>query len=103
MQCHYGALSQSLQDPITVTHMLHREEILSDTVLENIKSTRLTVSERRTVLLRAVRGAVHSSSQNLKVFASVLLKFTDNVPLANAILNDYSKLMYMYKSIIIVL
>ena len=99
MQRHYGALSQSLEDPISVARILHEEEILSETVLESIKSTRLMVSERRTVLLRAVRGAVHSSSQNLKVFASVLLKFTDNVPLANAILNDYSKSVYMYKYI----
>ena len=43
------------------------------------------------VLLKAIRHAVHSNYSNLLVFASVLLKFTSNVPCANAILKDYGK------------
>ena len=90
---HYGMLSQFLRDPIDVTRMLHEEGVFSETLLVsmNMESPRLSLLLKRTVLLRAVRGAVHSSSQNLKVFASVLLKFIDNVPLAKAILKDYSK------------
>ena len=90
---HYGRLSQSLQNPIDVARMLHGEGVFSETLLTsmNMESPRVSLLLKRTALLRAVRGAVHSSTHNLKVFASVLLNFTDNVPLANAILNDYSK------------
>ena len=89
---HYGQLSQSLQDSISVAHILHEQEILSETLLEHIESTK-SATERRAFLLSAICGAIHISHYNLKVFASVLLKFTDNVPLANAILNDYSKFL----------
>ena len=50
-----------------------------------------TLSDRRRILLTALRDAIHTDHQFLKVFAEVLLKFTENVPLANAILKDYSK------------
>ena len=89
---HYGRLSQSLQDSISVARILHEEEILSETLLEHIESSQ-SVTERRAFLLSAICGAIHISHHSLKVFASVLLKFTDNVPLANAILNDYSKFL----------
>ena len=86
-------LSQFLRDPVSVACMLHGERVFSETLLisMNMESPKLSLSLKRTALLRAVRSVVHSSSQNLKVFASVLLKFTGNVPLANAILNEYSK------------
>ena len=48
-------------------------------------------TEASFVLLRAIRHAVHSNYSNLLKFASVLLKFTSNVPCAIAILEDYSK------------
>ena len=54
-----------------------------------MKSAERSQSERRTVLLKAVRGAVHVNHHNLEVFASVLKRFTENVPVANAIFNDY--------------
>ena len=43
-------------------------------------------------LLKAVRGAVHSNYHNLKVFANILQRFTDNIQLGDVIMNDYSKL-----------
>ena len=49
--------------------------------------------ERVTVLLKAVRRAVHVSHCNLEMFASILKRFPKNVPLANAILTDYSMLL----------
>ena len=89
---HYGQLSQSLQDSISVARILHEEEIISETLLEHIESAQ-SATERRVLLLSAICCAIHISHHNIKVFASVLLKFTDNVPIANAILNDYSKFL----------
>ena len=45
----------------------------------------------RLVLLQAVRHAVHYNYSNLTIFASVLLRFTSNVPCAKAILKDCGK------------
>ena len=95
LRCHYATLSQSLHDPVGVGRLLHFEDsiIISDQTLTNLESTGQSESERRIVLLRAVRYAVHTKYNKLEVFASVLLKFSINVPLANAILKDYSKLV----------
>ena len=43
------------------------------------------------VLLRAICHAVHTNYYHLMIFASVLLKFTSNVPCGNAILEDCGK------------
>lgn len=67
--------------------------IISEETLLSLESFDRPESERRVLLLRAVRGAVHTSSHNLEVFISVLLKFTKNVPLATAMLKDYSELL----------
>ena len=83
--CHYGTLSQCLQYPVQVAELLHGEGVISDDTL--------TISTQPLMsLLKAVRGAVHSNYQNLKVFASVLQRFTDNIQLGDVIMNDYSKL-----------
>ena len=75
--------------------LLHFEDskIISEQTLTNLESTGQSESERRIVLLRAVRCAVHTKYNKLEVFAGVLLKFSINVPFANAILKDYSKLL----------
>ena len=93
MCSHYASLSQSLDDPVSVGWLLcdHDERILSEETLKNLESTGKSESESRIVLLRAIRGAVHTNYQNLKVFASLLLRFQENVPLAVGILKDYSK------------
>ena len=93
---HFSHLSQSLHDPISVARMLHGEEVLSKATLTSLESSRQTLSQRRASLLDAVLGAIRASYHNLEVFASVLLKFTDNVLLANAILSDFSKLFIIY-------
>ena len=95
-QHYHNALCQSLHDPISVARMLHGEKILSEATLTIVESTRQTLSQRRTTLLDAALDAIRNSYHNLEVFASVLLKFTDNVPLANAILSDFSEFIYIY-------
>ena len=93
LRCHYATLSKSLYDPISVGWLLCEQDpmIISEETLSSTESTKKCESERRIVLLRAVRCAVRSNSNNLEVFVSVLLKFTENVVIAKAILNDYSE------------
>ena len=93
LRCHYGTLSKSLHDPISVGWLLCEQDpmIISEETLTSVEFIRKYESERRVVLLRAVRCAVRSNSNNLDVFVNVLLKFSENVLVAKAILNDYSK------------
>ena len=93
LRCHYGTLSQSLQYPIRVAEMLCGEKVISKLTLSTVKSIAESQSEAEAlfVLLRAIRHAVHSNHSNLVVFASVLLKFTSNVPCGKGVLKDYGK------------
>ena len=98
LRCHYGTLSQSLQYPIRVAELLCGERVISETTLSVIKNKQRSQSEEKAiiVLLHAVRHAVHSNYSNLAIFASVLLKFTSNVPCAKAILKDCGKYIIHY-------
>ena len=90
LRCHYGTLAQSLQYPLIVAQLLCQERVISQAVLTQIQWLQ---SEEKaiSVLLRAIRHAVHTNYHNLAVFASVLLRNSNNVPCAKAILNDYSE------------
>ena len=48
-----------------------------------------TCNQSVTVLLKAIDNALHTNYQNLRVFANVLQRFTDNILLGNAIMKDY--------------
>ena len=95
-QCHFGSLQQSLWNPISVACFLHNVKIISETVLNSVKSTSQTLEDRRIILLTGVQDAIHTNYQFVKMFAEVLLKFTENVPLAKTILEDYSKCVGIY-------
>ena len=73
--------------------MLYGEKVISKATLSTVKSIVESHSEGEAlfVLLRAIRHAVHSNHSNLRVFASVLLKFTSNVPCGKDMLKDYGK------------
>ena len=92
---HYGTLSQSLQHPISVAQLLNNERMISRSTLIIVKTTAESLSDQEAIslLLKAVRHAVHTKYYNLEVFASVLLKQTSNVPCGMAILKDYGKYM----------
>ena len=101
LRCHYGTLSQSLQYPIRVAELLCGEGVISQTTLFNVKTTAKSHSKKEAafLVLKAVRHAVHVNYHHLEVFANVLLKFTSNVPCANAILTDcgkYKNVSYYY-------
>ena len=92
---HYGTLCQSLQHPINVAQLLNNERMISRSTLIIVKTTAESLSDQEAIslLLKAVRHAVHTKYYNLEVFASVLLKQTSNVPYGMAILKDYGKYM----------
>ena len=99
LRCHYGTLSQCLKYPVRVAQLLHDEGVISNEVLANVQNKLCSQSEENAlfVLLQAVRHAVHTNYHHLMIFASVLLKFTSNVPCANAILKDCGKYIIMYQ------
>ena len=83
--CHHASLCQSLQYPFKVAQLLCGEDVIPETTVTNME----TCSQSVTVLLKAIDNAVHTNYQNLRVFASVLQRFTDNILLGNAIMKDY--------------
>ena len=89
LRYHYGTLSQYLHHPINVAQLLCEEKVISDTTLSHVQDSGRSQSERRTVLLKALRSAVHINHHNLEVFASVLKHSSENVKIGNAIFNDY--------------
>ena len=93
LRCHYGTLAQSLQYPLRVARLLCGEGVISKTTLDIMENEQWSQSEEKTIsiLLRAVRHAVHTNYYNLAVFASVLLRNSNNVPCAKAILNSCSE------------
>ena len=93
LHCHYGTLSQSFRYPVRVVQFLYEEGVISKARFFIVKYTAKSLSTRKAsfVLLSVIRHAVHINSHNLMIFASMLLKFTSNVPCAKAILMDCGK------------
>ena len=91
LRCHYATLSQFLHDPISVGWLLCEQDptIISEETLSSLEHSSQSESVIKGVLLKGVRHAVHINHHNLEVFGSVLKRFTENVPLGNAIFNDY--------------
>ena len=98
LHCHYGTLSQSLQYPVGVARLLHRDQVISQTRLPIVKFTAQSFSDEEAIflLLKAIRLAVHNNYHNSEVFANVLLKVTNNMLCANAILEKYSEYIFIY-------
>ena len=97
LRCHYGTLSQSLQYPVSVARLLHRDQVISQTRLTIMKFTAQSFSDEEAIflLLKAIRRAVHNNYHNLEVFANVLLKVTNNIPCANAILEKCNEYIFI--------
>ena len=91
LRYHYGDLSLSLYNTIYIAQLLCGEKVITSTEFLTIESPELSLSERITFILRAIRNAVHTSCHNLEVFASVLQKVPENFQLATAILKDCRK------------
>ena len=91
LRCHYGTISQSLQDLVSVARLLYGEKIIPEETLAAVESTKLLEIEKTAVLLKSIRAAVHTNYHSLLVFGSVLQKFIDNLSLGKSLINDYGK------------
>ena len=89
LRCHYKTLSQYLPHLINVAQLLCEEKVITDETLSLVQDDGQSESDKRTVLLRAIRHAIRMSNDNLAKFASVLNRFTENVQVGIAIFNDY--------------
>ena len=88
---HYFFLSQSLADPVNVARVLYGERVITEQVMTNVESARPSLSNQREVLLAAIMEAIKIDYSLLQTFAIVLCKFTVNVKIGTAILEDYSE------------
>uniref|UniRef100_A0A1X7TSP5 Uncharacterized protein n=1 Tax=Amphimedon queenslandica TaxID=400682 RepID=A0A1X7TSP5_AMPQE len=84
----HSALSQSITEPVSVARLLH-EEVIPNETLSCVMSTRGSVSDSRTVLLKAVRDAVHSNYKHLELFVTVLRKFSETAHIGDTIFEEY--------------
>ena len=91
LRSHYGTISQSLQDPVSVARQLCGEKIISEETLAAVESTKLSPVEKTAVLLKSIRAAVHSNYHNLWIFGSILKKIAGNLSLGKLIIVDYGK------------
>ena len=89
LRCHYETLSQYLPHLINIAQLLCKEKVITDETLSLVLNNGRSELDKRTVLLRAIRHAIHMSNDNLAVFASVLNRFTENVQVGISIFNDY--------------
>lgn len=87
LQCHYGKLSQFLQDPIEVAKLL-TPLVISQKTMENIESS----GQKRMILLKAIRSAVRINKDNLELFVKALGKVPQNNILAEDIWKDFGQL-----------
>ena len=88
---HHPLLSQSLCDPVNVTRMLYGERVITWQVVTSVESASPSIPKQREVLLDAIREVIRLNYNTLQTFASVLCKFTRNVPLGTAIQRDYGE------------
>ena len=88
---YYDRLYNAIITPYDVARKLYSERILAEDVFNKIESAQMSYDDAKRAILSAVRRVVHCQHKCLRVFASVLLKFTDSVPVANTILKEYSK------------
>ena len=88
---HYDRLYNAIITPYDVARKLYCERILAEDVFNKIESTQMSYDDVKRAILSPVHRVVHCQHECLRVFASVLLKFTDTVPVANTILKEYSK------------
>ena len=88
---HLPLLSQSLCDPVNVTRMLYGERVITWQVVTSVESASPSIPKQREVLLDAIREVIRFNYITLQTFASVLCKFTRNVPLGTDIQRDYGE------------
>ncbi|XP_019856701.1 PREDICTED: putative leucine-rich repeat-containing protein DDB_G0290503 isoform X1 [Amphimedon queenslandica] len=86
---HFTTLSKSLSDPVHVARLLYGEQVISQQKLNDVEDDNLSLSDKRQILLSAVKDAVQANHVSLQKFFVVLCHLTRNVKLGESILRDY--------------
>ena len=93
--------AQVLIYPVQMSQMLYSERCISEVILDEVETPEVSVDNKRTTLLSAVRTAVSSDHKNMKVLAKVLSKFEETRELADKLLNQYCKYYYTHNMVVI--
>ena len=88
---HLPLLSKSLSDPVNVARLLYGERVIAQQKLNSVEDGGLSLSDKRKVLLAAVKDAIQADHAALQKFSIVLCHLTRNVKLGESILKDYGK------------
>ena len=94
--------AQVLIYPVQMSQLLYSERCISEVILDETEKLEVSVDNKRTTLLSAVRIAVSSDHKNIKVLANVLSKFQETRELADKLLNQYSKYYYTHNMVVLV-
>ena len=95
------SVAQVLIYPVQMSQLLYSERCISEAILDEMETLEVSVDNKRTTLLSAIRTAVSSDHKNIKVLAKVLSKFEDTKELADKLLNQYSKYYYTHNVVVI--
>ena len=83
--------AQVLIYPVQMSQLLYSERCITEAILDEVETLEVSVDNKRTNLLSAVRTAASSDHKNIKVLAKVLSKFEETRELADKLLNQYSE------------
>ena len=98
MQC----AAQVLIYPVQMSQLLYSEKCISEVILDEVENLEVSVDNKRTTLLSAMRTAVSSEYKNIKMLAKVLFKFEETRELADKLLKQYCKYYYTHNVIVLV-
>ena len=83
--------------PVEIVQMLYTEKVISKETLNEVNRLGGVLGDGP---LRALCTTVSEDASKLKLFASVLLKSEQTVPVAKDILKEYGKYQYIYLQVI---
>ena len=93
--------AQVLIYPVQMSQLLYSERCISEVILDEVETLEVSVDNKRTTLLSAIRTAVSSDHKNINVLAKVLSKFEETRELADKLLKQYCKYYYTHNMVVI--
>ena len=86
---HRDTLSQSLINPIKVSHLLFSERCINEAALDKIETLEGSFDEKKATLLSAIHTSVLLDHKKLKALATVLSMFEETKMLSERIICEY--------------
>ena len=92
-QSHVDTLLYSLINPIKISQLLFSEKCISETTLDDMETSEISLDEKWTALLSAIHTAVSLDHKMLKVLARVLSKFEETKHLSDNLIREYGEML----------